>query len=122
MAVAEQTAVEHSNEVHLVGRLAAPPTARDLPSGDLVVTFRLVVARERNSRTAGARSPSVDTIDCAAWTKGAQRSLRSWEPGGVVEVHGALRRRFWRSPHGASSRSEVEVTSARRAGRRAPPT
>jgi single-strand DNA-binding protein len=116
MAVAEQTAVEHSNEVHLVGRLAAVPTERDLPSGDLVVTFRLVVARERNNR-AGTRSPSVDTIDCAAWTKGAQRSLRSWEPGDVVEVHGALRRRFWRSPHGASSRSEVEVTSARRAAR-----
>jgi single-strand DNA-binding protein len=119
MVVAEQTAVEHSNEVHLVGRLAALPTERDLPSGDLVMTFRLVVARERTNRTTGTRSPTVDTIDCAAWTKGAQRSLRSWEPGDVVEVRGALRRRFWRSPHGPSSRSEVEVTSARRAARAA---
>jgi single-strand DNA-binding protein len=117
MAVAERAAVEHSNEVHLVGRLSAVPVSRVLPSGDLVVTFRVVVARERTNRAPTARSATVDTIDCAAWTKAAQRSVRSWEPGDVVEVRGALRRRFWRSPHGPSSRSEVEVSSARRAVR-----
>jgi single-strand DNA-binding protein len=117
MVVAQQAAVGHSNEVHLVGRLAADPVSRGLPSGDLVVTFRLVVARERASRGPSARSATVDTIDCAAWTKATQRSLRSWAPGDVVEVRGSLRRRFWRSPHGPSSRSEVEVTSARRAAR-----
>jgi single-strand DNA-binding protein len=117
MAVAERAGVEHSNEVHLVGRLAAAPESRELPSGDLVVTFRLVVARERTTRSSAVRSATVDTIDCAAWTKSAQRSVRAWEPGDVVEVRGALRRRFWRSPHGPSSRSEVEVSSARRASR-----
>jgi single-strand DNA-binding protein len=117
MSVAEQAALGHSNEVHLVGRLAAAPVSRDLPSGDLVMTFRVVVARQRASRGPAARSATVDTIDCAAWTKAAQRSLRSWDPGDIVEVRGALRRRFWRSPHGPSSRSEVEVTTARRAAR-----
>jgi len=117
MAVAEHAAVEHANEVHLVGRLAAEPVSRGLPSGDLLLTFRVIVARERTTRTAAARSATVDTIDCAAWTKVAQRSVRAWEPGDVVEVRGALRRRFWRSPHGPSSRSEVEVSSARRAAR-----
>jgi single-strand DNA-binding protein len=117
MAVAERAVVEHSNEVHLVGRMAAPPVSRELPSGDLVVTFRLVVTRGRTTRTTAARSATVDTIDCAAWTKAAQRSVRAWVPGDIVEVRGALRRRFWRSPHGPSSRSEVEVSSARRAAR-----
>lgn len=117
MSEAGQAAGGHSNEVHLVGRLAAAPVSRDLPSGDLVVTFRLVVARDRASRAPSARAATVDTIDCAAWTKATQRSLRSWDPGDIVEVRGALRRRFWRSPHGPSSRSEVEVTSARRAAR-----
>jgi single-strand DNA-binding protein len=116
MAVAERAAVEHSNEVHLVGRLAAAPVSRELPSGDLVVTFRLVVAREPTPR-ATTRSATVDTIDCAAWTKAAQRSVRAWEPGDIVDVRGALRRRFWQSPQGASSRSEVEVSKARRASR-----
>ena len=114
-----QTVVEHANEVRLVGRLAADPVSRELPSGDLVVTFRLVVARERTRGAAGSAA-TVDTLDCAAWTKATQRSLRGWEPGDVLEIHGALRRRFWRSPSGAASRSEVEVTSARRAARAAP--
>jgi single-strand DNA-binding protein len=115
MTVAEQVAVQHSNEVHLVGRLAAEPQSRELPSGDVVVTFRVVVARERATRGSTARAATVDTINCAAWTKSAQRALRTWEPGDIVEVRGALRRRFWQSPHGPSSRSEVEVSSARRA-------
>jgi single-strand DNA-binding protein len=90
---------------------------RELPSSDVVVTFRLVVARSKPIRSAGGRSPTVDTIDCAAWTKGVQRSLRGCEPGDVVEVWGALRRRFWRAPTGPSSRSEIEVSSLRRAAR-----
>lgn len=98
-----------------MGRLAAEPVARELPSGDLVLTFRVIVARERTARAAAARSATVDTIDCAAWTKAAQRSVRAWAPGDIVDVRGALRRRFWRSPHGPSSRSEVEVSTARRA-------
>lgn len=117
MAEARHAAVEHSNEVHLVGRLAAPPVPRELPSGDLVVTFRLVVARDRTARAVAARAATVDTIECAAWTKAAQRSVRAWEPGDAVEVRGALRRRFWRSAGGPSSRTEVEVSSARRAAR-----
>ena len=34
---------EHVNEVRLVGRLAVEPSRRELPSGDVLVSFRLVV-------------------------------------------------------------------------------
>lgn len=120
VAVREPATVDHTNEVHLVGRLSAEPEPRELPSGDLVVTFRLVVARERPARpVTGGRSPTVDTIDCAAWTKSAQRSLRACHPGDLVDVRGALRRRFWRASHGSSSRSEVEVATVRRAAKAA---
>jgi single-strand DNA-binding protein len=118
MAVAarrEPVAVEHANEVHLVGRLSAEPVARELPSGDVVITFRLVVARDPTQRGSGSRSPTVDTIDCAAWTRSAQRSLRSRTAGDLLEVHGALRRRFWRGPTGPASRSEVEAATVRKA-------
>lgn len=119
MAVAahESVEIEHENEVHLLGRLSAEPVARELPSGDVVVTFRLVVARGRPPRGSGARSPTVDTIDCAAWSKSAQRSLRTCAAGDLVEVHGALRRRFWRGVGGPASRSEVEAVTLRRAAR-----
>ena len=114
----------HANEVFLIGRLAADPVRRELPSGDPLVSFRLIVDRQpparraaRSSRvpgTPGARVPTVDTLDCAAWRKDVQRSLTRAEPGDVLEVHGALRRRFWRTGAGAASRSEVEVVRMRR--------
>ena len=105
---------EHQNEVHLVGRLAAAPVRRELPSGDVLVQFRLVVDRSGSKRSTDRRTPTVDTLECSAWRKDVQRSLGSCEPGDIVEVHGALRRRFWRSPGGAASRSEVEAVRLRR--------
>ena len=114
----------HANEVLLIGRLAADPVRRELPSGDPLVSFRLVVERptpvRRASRatkapgTPGRRIPTVDTLDCAAWRKDVQRSLTRAAPGDVLEVHGSLRRRFWRTGTGAASRSEVEVVRVRR--------
>lgn len=108
------TAVEHCNEVHLVGRLAAEAVRRELPSGDVLMQFRVVVDRGPALRAAGRRTPTVDTLECAAWRKDVQRSLGSYAAGDVVEVTGALRRRFWRSPGGPASRSEVEATRLRR--------
>lgn len=110
----------HVNEVRLVGRLAAAPVRRELPSGDVLVQFRLVVERSqagRPTQTADRRGPTVDTLDCAAWRKDTQRAITGCRPGDVVEVEGALRRRFWRSPTGAASRSEIETTKVRRTKR-----
>jgi len=108
------------NEVVLVGRLGAAADSRVLASGDEVSTFRLVVRRappRRPPRPTAPRAPVVDTVDCAVWTAVLRRAVRGWEPGDVVEVHGALRRRFWRSPGGPVSRYEVEVVKARRVQR-----
>lgn len=110
-----------ANEVRLVGRLAVAPVRRELPSGDLLVSFRLVVARPAPARgrptsSVPSRSPTVDAIDCAAWRKDVQRALDRAAPGDVLAVEGALRRRFWRAGGGAVSRTEVEVVRLRRAG------
>jgi single-strand DNA-binding protein len=115
--VAASTSVSappHVNEVHLVGRLAVEPARRELPSGDVLMSFRLVVSRPPARRKATERSPSVDTLDCAAWRRDVQRSLDRLQPGDVLEVHGSLRRRFWRVGPAAASRSEVEVLRVRR--------
>ncbi len=100
---------EPRNHVELVGRLAADPHARVLPSGDEVHTVRLVVQRPE-----GCVGPAVDTLDCAAWTPGARRLVGRWRSGDVVAVEGALRRRFWRTPTGPASRYEVAVEGGRR--------
>lgn len=113
---AEQDQPVHTNQVRLVGRLSVTPEERKLPSGDRVLTFRLVVERgpEGRRRPSGVSGPSVDTLSCAAWRGDLRRVVRSWRAGDLVEVEGALRRRFWQGASGAANRYEVEVRTTRR--------
>lgn len=98
-----------ANEVRLVGRVSQPPQERVLPSGDSVWTFRVVVPRPEQDRSR----QSVDALECAAWSPRARRSVSTWAADDVVEVSGALRRRFFRTATGAASRVEVEMSSGR---------
>jgi single-strand DNA-binding protein len=109
-----QVPAVHRNEVLLTGRVSACPQVRELPSGDVLMTFRLIVDRDPPIAGKKPHRRQVDTIDCAVWTARAQRTVRSWQPDDVVEIHGALRRRFRRTPGGPISRVEVEVHKARR--------
>lgn len=106
MSVLEE---EPLNEVTLVGRVSQAPTERVLPSGDRLWTFRVVVPRPPGRGRLGA----VDALDCAVWGGTARRSVRSWREGDLVQVTGAVRRRFFRSGAVAASRVEVEVSGAR---------
>jgi single-strand DNA-binding protein len=99
-----------TNEVRVVGRISRPPEERVLPSGDVVWVFRVVVARAPEARRP---RQTVDTLECAAWQPRARRSVASWAVDDVVEVCGALRRRFFRSGGAVVSRVEVEMASGR---------
>ena len=108
------------NDVVLVGRVSGAPEQRELPSGDLLVSFRLVVERPPNQRPVpSARTPTIDTLDCVAWSAATRRAAGALADGDVVAVEGALRRRFWRGPTGAASRTEVEASSVKRLRRAA---
>ena len=102
------------NTVALRGRVSSAPVDRELPSGLVISTFRVSVPRARTAMTTGSTQTS-DWVDCTAWSARSRRSVASWEVGDRVELTGSLRRRFYRSGEGASTRLEVEVTSARRA-------
>jgi single-strand DNA-binding protein len=114
-AIERDVEIEHSNEIRLVGRVAAEPIEQNLPSGDLLLTWRLVVERAPNER--GHSKTTVDVVRCTAWRAGVRRSVGSWLPGDVVEVEGALRRRFWRGPAGVANSYEVEARAVRRLAR-----
>jgi single-strand DNA-binding protein len=100
------------NDVVLRGRLSAPAELRTLPSGDPLVTFRLIVRRDR-PRTPG----QVDTLICVTFDRALQRRAAAWHTGDVVEVEGALQRRFWRTGAGTASRYEVNCRRGRKVGR-----
>lgn len=102
----------HHNKVDLVGRVSAAPEVKTLPSGDEVVSFRLVV--RRSARALRRSKQVVDTIDCSVWTAKLQRKVLRWEAGDEVCVSGALRRRFSSTGAGVVSFVSVEVLSCQR--------
>ena len=107
------------NEVTLVGRVSAAPEERELPSGDLLVSWRVIVDRppQRRQASASGRGPTVDTVHCVTFSGAVRRTARSLAAGDVVRVEGALRQRYWRAGAGVSSRTEVEVLAVRRLSR-----
>lgn len=105
-----------TNEVTLAGRVTAAPDERALPSGDVIVTFRVSVPRRDTPMSRGSKQ-TTDWVDCVALGGRSRRSVGGWQVGDHVTVTGALRRRFYRTPGGAATRLEVEVLSARRVAR-----
>ncbi|MFM6841521.1 MAG: single-stranded DNA-binding protein [Candidatus Planktophila sp.] len=94
------------NDCLLRGRVSAHAIDRELPSGEHVVEFRLIVTR--------AEREGVDTLDIAAWSAKSRRTALSLKPGEWVEVSGAVRRRFWQGPAGLASRWQIEGESITR--------
>lgn len=86
--VAAESSVEPRNEVLLVGRVSGEPEERELPSGDVLVTWRVVVDRPapRRPPPEGVRLTTVDTLDCVAWSSGVRRTARALVTGDVVAV------------------------------------
>ncbi len=117
---AEQAGVEPTevpdavNEVRIRGRVSRPPEERVLPSGGVVWTFRVVVRRSPNRARP---KQTVDVLECAAWSPRARRSVAAWSADDLVEVSGAVRRRFFRAGGATTSRVEIEMVSGRRVRR-----
>ena len=95
-----------TNSVLLVGRITGTGEEVELPSGDLLTKFRVVVPREKPETKV-----VVDTIDCVAFKPAIQKKIMKLELEDVVEIEGSLRRRFWQGATGVASKVEVEVSS-----------
>lgn len=84
------------NVVVLRGRLSRPPEPLTLSSGELVVTYDVVVAR------AGERTENVPVV----WPAPPPAALELQAEAEVV-VTGRVRKRFFRVGGGTQSRTEV---------------
>ena len=103
-AAAEE--VDYSlNDVALRGWVTTIATERELPSGDLVVQFRIAITRPEGG---------VDTIDLESWSAKTRRSALTLKDGEWVEIVGSIRRRFWKSQAGLASRWQVVTTEIKR--------
>ena len=94
------------NSVALTARVTSEAEQVDLPSGDSLVKFRVVVPRFKPTTKA-----TVDTIDCVSFKPVIKRKASSLAVGDIVDISGAIRRRFWKSGAGVASRVEVEVST-----------
>ena len=103
----------HRNEVLLVGRVSADPEPKELPSGDPLLEFRLVVLRPD-----GHGRRNHDTLQCEVAAGALRRAVGRWRAGDVVEVTGSMRRRFSKR-NGTISIYVIEVSSAHRLQRAA---
>jgi single-strand DNA-binding protein len=98
-----------TNVAVLVGRLARPAEPKELPSGDRLVSYEVTVPSDTG------RAESVPVV----WF-GAPASAGDYDVDEKVVVVGRVRRRFFRTPAGTQSRTEVvadAVVPARQAKR-----
>ena len=108
-------AVIDRNDVVLRWKLSAPAELRTLPSGDTLVSFRLTVRRPEPQ----VRGRTTDTLPCITYDRALQKRIAAWQAGDVVEIEGALQRRFWRTPTGTTSMTEVNCRRGRKVPRSA---
>jgi len=85
----------------LRGRVSAQATSKELPSGDKVVEFRLIITRSERE--------GVDTLDIAAWSAKSRKIALTLKGDEWIEVSGSIHRRFWQSPTGVASRWQIEA-------------
>ena len=94
------------NDVLLRGRVSAIAVEKELPSGDKVVEFSIVIARSDEL--------GLDTIDISAWSSKLRRSASSLKSEEWVEVSGSIKRRFWRGATGLASRWQIDASEITR--------
>ena len=89
------------NDVLIRGRVTSEAVEKELPSGDKVSEFRLVITRSERD--------GVDTLDIASWSSKLRRKSATLSINDWVEISGSIRRRFWKSPTGIASRWQIEA-------------
>jgi single-strand DNA-binding protein len=107
-SVAAAGGAESDNVVQLRGRVLEPPVMRQLSTGETVVNVRVSVDRTG----APAERQRRDQIDCALWSTESRlrRRVLDLREEDVVEVVGALHRRFFQAGGTTMSRTEVEIS------------
>jgi single-strand DNA-binding protein len=95
------------NQITIMGRLVADPTANYTNSGKQVVSFRVAVERDRKGQN-GERE--ADFIDVVAWENVAEIVTKHFKKGSMIIVPGRLQVRNWKDKDG-NNRTTAEVVA-----------
>ena len=96
------------NHIVLMGRLVRDPELRQTQSGVSVVSFRIAVDRDFQSRDGGDKQ--TDFIDIVAWRNTAEFVSKYFTKGRMAVVSGRLQVREWTDREGAK-RYSTEVVA-----------
>jgi single-strand DNA-binding protein len=104
------------NDVYLVGTLSNAPERRTLPSGDELLAFTVAVPRPGGKVDAvpvqlGPAPPAGGRAGPQQVGRRRLAVVERFGPGTMLEVRGALRRRWWRAGGASVSRLEVAACS-----------
>lgn len=97
------------NQVMLVGKLSGAPEEKTLPSGDTLLSWRLVIRRKPGRR----RSSPVDSLPCVTFDQDTADAVLAMRSGDYMEVEGSLRCRIFGPPKAKIWRYDVEANAAR---------
>ena len=96
------------NHIVLMGRLVRDPELRQTQSGVSVVSFRIAVDRDFQSRDGGEKQ--ADFIDIVAWRNTAEFVSKYFTKGRMAVVSGRLQVREWTDREGGK-RYSTEVVA-----------
>ena len=97
------------NRVILIGRLAADPETRTIPSGQNVATIRLATSRVWNNQ-AGEKQEQTEFHTIIAWGKLADITSRYLKKGQLAMFEGRLQNRSWEGQDGVK-RYKTEIVA-----------
>ncbi len=103
-----------ANQVQLIDRVSSAVQHMELPSGDVIANFRIVVPRVATSRSTRKSKQKVDVFDCTAWSAKAKKAATRLSVDDTVRVEGQLRRSFKRSAGPPMSFVSVDVSTCSR--------
>jgi len=97
------------NKVILIGRLAADPESRTIPSGQSVTTIRLATSRVWNNQS-GEKQEQTEFHTIIAWGKLAEITSRYLRKGQLAMFEGRLQNRSWEGQDGVK-RYKTEIVA-----------
>jgi len=98
------------NKIFLLGRVGQDPESRNMPSGDMCVSFSLATSTYSNK--GGERKEFVEWTKCVCFNKAAEVANSYIRKGSLVHVEGSLKTNKWTDKEG-NPKSSTEVVVGR---------